>query len=87
MSPLPGVEAVEVHCCRPLQVEARGLKPNTVFYYQWRYRQNNRAEPVRTVPTQKRFDNPAHPDAPAACIFLMCMPLPPHTLRCPVHLT
>ncbi len=31
-----------------LQVEARGLKPNTKFFYQWRYRQNDRKAPVRT---------------------------------------
>ena len=29
------------------QVEARKLKPNTKLFYQWRYRQNDRAEPVR----------------------------------------
>jgi phosphodiesterase/alkaline phosphatase D-like protein len=29
-----------------LQVEARKLKPNTKFHYQFRYRQNDRTEPV-----------------------------------------
>jgi PhoD-like phosphatase, N-terminal domain len=46
-----------------LQVEARGLKPNTVFYYQWRYRKNDRAEPVRALPTQKYFLTSSPPDA------------------------
>lgn len=30
----------------PQQVEARGLKPNTKYFYQWRYRQNDRKAPV-----------------------------------------
>ena len=27
-------------------MEARGLKPNTKYFYQWRYRQNDRKAPV-----------------------------------------
>ena len=34
--------------CLP-QVEARGLKPNTKFFYQFRYRANGKAAPVRAV--------------------------------------
>jgi hypothetical protein len=34
---------------RLLQVEARGLKPNTKFFYQFRYRQNGKAAPVRAA--------------------------------------
>jgi hypothetical protein len=33
-------------------VEARGLKPNTVYFYQWRYRKNDKAAPVRRGPTR-----------------------------------
>jgi alkaline phosphatase D len=29
-----------------VKVEARGLKPNTKYFYQWRYRQNDRKAPV-----------------------------------------
>lgn len=31
----------------PPQVEARGLKPNTKYFYQFRYRQNDKTAPVR----------------------------------------
>ena len=34
--------------CWP-QVEARGLKPNTKYFYQFRYRQNDKAAPVRAA--------------------------------------
>jgi hypothetical protein len=35
-----------------LQVEARGLKPNTKYFYQFRYRQNDRKAPVRATWTE-----------------------------------
>ena len=36
--------------CNPeLQVEARKLKPKTKYYYQFRYRQNDKTAPVGTT--------------------------------------
>jgi hypothetical protein len=31
------------------QVEALKLKPNTKYFYQWRYRQNDKTAPVRAA--------------------------------------
>ena len=38
---------IETRCYTLPQVEARKLKPNTKFFYQWRYRQNDKTAPVR----------------------------------------
>jgi phosphodiesterase/alkaline phosphatase D-like protein len=35
-------------------VEARGLKPNTKYFYQWRYRQNDRKAPVYSTTGRTR---------------------------------
>jgi alkaline phosphatase D len=59
------------------KVEARGLKPNTMYFYQWRYRKNDKAAPVYSQVGRTRTLPRADEDiARTRIAFFGCSQLP-----------